>query len=416
MPNADGQFDLPAPAANDGDLIPAEPLHLRVTFDLTAGGIGFEWLTDGDQQVAARGRLIPSSTGFFQFWALDWVMENQTVPGRNGCSPHSASIRALLNRIRKLLPLADEVPRLGLLPDTPLGPARAGEFFPLLTPPGEDFWKRLGRDVLEFARVLGSKLSVSGDPAARGSAALRLMACARMGVQPNFDDLLDKGASLAPVGALLHLRATFDQVKGFAEFVWNSPQDRRIVATGRVRVTGGDQLTWELETDGKREPSVTSHHRNSIRARLGLWLKRFPTNRDSFSAFWVKPQPGSKGPLCQQEPPFGPHESPYGWIEDNIAAMAEALRYQFSPLSRMTQEMDPLGITEFERYQRRLLRKEQKRAEEEARRQETIARLAAERRRREQREAEARKAAQTKRAAEAKASLKSPTDPRVTAR
>ncbi len=407
MSNVDRLLALPALAANAGNLISAEALHLRITFDLTAGGIGFEWLTDGDQEVAARGRLIASSTPFFQFWALDWVMEDQTLPRRDGCSPHSASIRALLNRIRKILPLAEGLPCLGLLTDTNLGPARAGEFFRLLTPAGEDFWKRLGRDVLEFARVLESKLSVSGDPATRGIAALRLLACARLGVQPNFDDLLDKGASLAPVSALSHLRVTFDQVKSLAELVWSSPQDRSTVAAGRVRVTGGDQLTWEIETDGKREPRVTSHHRNSIRAELRKWLKRFPTNRDSFQALWVKPQPGGGKPLIEQEPPFGPNESPYVWIEDNIVAMAGALRFDFSPLGRVMQEVDPLARTEFERYERRFLRKEQKRAEEEERRRETMARLAEERRRREQREAEARKAAETKRAAEARANLKS---------
>lgn len=407
MPNTDGQLDLPAPAANDGNLIPAVPLHLRVTFNLVAGRIDFDWMRgDGSEaQIVARGRLLPSKTAFAGY-VLDWRLELDGKPRNRLCSAWPASVRALLNRIRKIFPLADELPCIGLLTDTNLGPARAGEFFPLLTPPGEDFWKRLGRDVLEFARVLESKLSVSVDPATRGSAALRLLACARLGVQPNFDDLLDKGASLAPLSALLHLRVTFDQVKSLVELVWSSPQDRSIVAVGRVRVTGGDQLTWEIETDGKCEPSITSYHRNSIRAALRKWLNRFPTNRDSFYVLWVKPQPGGGKPLIVQEPPFGPDESPIEWIEDNIVAMAEALRFNFSPLGRMKIEMDTVGHMEFERYERRLLRKEQKRAEEEERRRETMARLAEERRRREQREAEARKAAEAKKAAQAKANLK----------
>jgi superfamily II DNA or RNA helicase len=407
MPNADGQLDLPAPAANDGSLFPAVPLHLRVTFNLAAGQIDFEWAGTGGSKtpIVARGRLVPSELTFSGL-TLDWFLDFDDKPRNDFCSAWPASIRALLNRIRRIFPLADEGPRIGLLSDTDLGPARAGELFPLLTPPGEDFWKRLARDILEFARILETKLASGGDSVARGSAALRWLACARLGVAPNFDDLLEKGASIAPLSKLLHLRVTFDQVKGFAELVWSSPEDRSFVAAGRVRGTGGDQLSWETETNGGKEISVTSHHRNSIRAELGKWLKRFPTNRESLCALWVKPRPGGREPLIEQEPPFGPHESPYVWIEDNIVAMAEALRFQSSPLGRIMQEMDPLALTEFERHGRRLLRKEQKRAQQEERRRETMARLA-EQRRREQHEAAARKAAEARKTPPAKANLQS---------
>ena len=405
MPHDDAQLELPEPTGND--LSPAEPLHLRVTFNLAAGRIDFDWARgDGSEtQIVACGRLLPSQIAFAGY-VLDWRLELDGKPRNRLCSAWPASVRALLNRIRKTFPLADELPCLGLLTDTNLGLARAGEFFRLLPPPGEDFWKPLGRDVLEFARILESKLSASGDPATRGSAALRLLACARLGVQPNFDDLLEKGAPFAPAARLLDLRVTFDQVRNVAEFVWSRPQDRCVAAVGRVRVTGSNQLTWEIEADGHREPSVTSDHRNSIRAALKLWLNRFPTNLASFFALWVKPNPGGGEPLTEQEPPFGPHESPYEWIEDNLAAMAGALRFSFSPLGRLMNEMDPLARTELERHERRLLRKEQKRAEEEERRRETMARLAEERHRREQREAAERKA-EAKKAAQAKASGKS---------
>jgi len=407
MPDAERQLDLSAAALARGDGLRAPQFNLRVTFDLAAGGICFEWLRSDDSNAAARGWLRPSPVTLFRFWALDWAMENPVTSGGRNCSAHPASIRALLNRVQKTFPLADEPPRVCLLPDTDLGPAKAGAVFTLTLPPGEDPWKWLGRQVLQFARTLDSKLTPAADPATRGSAVLRLLACALLGVAPDFNDLVEKGASIAPLSALLHLRVTFDQIKCLAELVWSSPQDRSVVATGRVRVTGGDQLTWEIETGGRREPSITSHHRNSIRAALGAWLKQFPTNRDTLTAFWVKSQPNNPKPLHVQEPPFRPHESPYAWIEDNLAAMAEALRFQFSPLGRVMQEMDPLARTELERYERRQMRKEQKRAEEEARRQETMARLAQERRRREQREAEARKAAGAKKAAPAPANLKS---------
>jgi superfamily II DNA or RNA helicase len=405
MPDSERQLDLNAANVARGDGLRSPQSSLRVTLDFAAGGICFEWLNRGENRVAARGWLLPSPVTLFRFWALDWAMENPVTSGRRNCSAHPASIRALLDRVQKTFPLTDEPLRVCLLPDTDLGPAKAGEFFPLTLPPGEDPWKWLGRQVLQFARTLDSKLTPTADPVTRGSAALRLLAGTLLGVTPDFKDLVEKGASLAPVSALLHLRVTFDQIKCFAELVWSSPQDRSVVATGCVRVTGGDQLTWEIETGGQRKPSVTSHHRNSIRAALGAWLKRFPTNRETFTAFRVKPQPNNPKPLHVQEPPFGPHDSPYVWIEDNVAAMAEALRFQFSPLGRVMQEMDPLARMEFERYERRQMRKEQKRAEEEARRRETMARLAEERRRREQREAEACKAGEAKKVVPAKTNL-----------
>jgi len=396
MPNAEVPLDLNDLKANDGNLLPAEQLHLRVTFDLVAGVIRFDWLADGGRTVAATGCLSPSTSPVFQWWALEWVMENQKRSGRNSCSAHASSVRALLKRIQKLFPLEAGLPRAGLLTDKPLGAARPGEFFPIPTPPGEDFWKHLGRDVYDFARILGSNLSKVQDPTVRGQGALFLLACSRLGVPPAPDGLLPTRAPLGLLAKLLHLRVTFDQVGKFVEFVWATPQERNVVATGRVRVSGSHQLTWELETEGQRVPSVTSDHRNSIRAALGKWLDRFPTNRDTLSAFWLKPQPAGAEPLLDPEPPFGPNESPMTWIEDNIVAMAEALRMEFSPLGRMMNEMETLDRTEFERHARRLARKDQQRAEEAQRRRETMARLAEERRQREQRAAAERKAAPAK--------------------
>src|SRR5436190_3150698 len=293
MPHDDDQLELPDATGNEGNLAPAEPLHLRVTFNLAAGSILFEWTRGiGDEPpVVAQGRLWPGEFSL-PWMVLDWQMDFDGKSRNGFCSAHASSIRALLTRIRKTLPLADELPRFGLLTNANLGLARANVFFPLLTPAGEDFWKRLGRDVLEFARILDTPLAAGGDPVARGSAGLRLLACARLGLQPDFDDLLGEGAPFAPLAKMLNMRVSFDQVRNVAEFVWSRPQDRGIVAVGRVRVTGCNQLTWDIEADGKREPSVTSDHRNSIRAALKLWLNRFPTNRDSLCALWVKPNPG----------------------------------------------------------------------------------------------------------------------------
>jgi hypothetical protein len=178
---------------------------------------------------------------------------------------------------------------------------------------------------------------------------------------------------------------------------------------GRVRCTGADQLAWEVEKNGRRDATVSSHHRNSVRSAIERWLKQFPTRRDTFTAFWIKTQPGTKKPLRVAEPPFGPNETPYRWIEDTIVSMAEALRLQFSPLGQMLKEVPAEALGDFESYERRLMRKEQKREEEMARQRENMERLAETRRLLERRKAEARQALEAKKAAEAMTRLNSST-------
>jgi SNF2 family DNA or RNA helicase len=210
-----------------------------------------------------------------------------------------------------------------------------------------------------------------------------------------------------PASSLLNLRVTFDQINGFAEFAWTAPGSVETAAVGRVRCTGADQLTWEVDKNGQRDAAVSSHHRNSVHSAMGRWLKQFPTRRDTFTAFWIRTQPGTKKPVLVQEPPFGPNEAAYRWIEDTIVVMAKALRLQFSPLGRMMKEIPPEALEDFENHGRRLMRKEQKREEEIARRRENMERLAEMRRHLEQRKAEARVALEAKKAAEARARLKS---------
>ena len=201
-------------------------------------------------------------------------------------------------------------------------------------------------------------------------------------------------------GPALQLQVTLEMIQGVIQCDWKDPQRQRQVATGRIRCTGSDELTWDLWVEGQQETTISTHHLNSIRAALKRWLARFPASRETFTAFRVQAQRHTPKPLYVEEPPFGPGESPWPWLADNIQGMAKALRINFSPLGKLVSEMDPLTRSEMEREERRFLRKEQKRAEEEARRQETMARLAEERRRREQRAAEERQVAAARRAAE----------------
>ncbi len=189
------------------------------------------------------------------------------------------------------------------------------------------------------------------------------------------------GAVLEP--ALLNLSLTFDQVEEHAKFVWTSPLGAAPVAVGRVHCTGADQLAWEMDRDGRREAGYSTHRRNSIRATLQRWLEQLPTRSDTVAVDWLKPQAGSHKPQRIVEPPFDAQGPIFSWIEDTLLDMARALRFQFSPLGRMMQEFPAEALGDFDSYERKLARKEQKREEELARQRETMERLAAQRRQRE---------------------------------
>ncbi|MDB6108576.1 MAG: SNF2-related protein, partial [Pedosphaera sp.] len=377
--------------------IDAESFALTITVDAPAGVLRFEWARTGQSEVVARGRLVPADLSFFRYFVLDWTLEHRGETHRDGCGIWPASIRAFLNRLRKRFPVPDGAVRMGILTDIDLGMAKAGRWLPIQLPPGEAAWKWLSRELVHLARVVDQLAETPQGPKTEepGSEALHLFACGLLGVKP----FLRHPAQVANFNAppLLDLRMTLNQVENFVEFTWSDARTREVIGTGRVRCTGADQLTWELRTGGRLEPAVSSHLRKAIRSQLDRWLERLPVNLRTFSAVWVKRKPGSATQLLEEEePPFGPTEPPYPWIEDNLVEMAESLRFQFSPLGRAVDEIGPELVSDLEKVERRFLRKEQKRIEEETRRLENMARLAEERRRREQHAAAQRKAVPAK--------------------
>jgi hypothetical protein len=384
-----------APAEPHQLLLPSEQLSLIVTLDVPAGTFRFEW-TRPDAEVAARGELSAAERTLFFFRSLNWIAEQGGETFQDGCQAWPASTRAFLNRVRKRFPVSPEAVRIGLLTASDMGMAQAGRWLPMALPPGTDPWKWLGAQVLEVARMIEANVRRSGEEP--GQTAMYLLACSLLGVAP----AISARGEIETDKSLLDLRVTLDQLQEFIELLWSDPQTRSIAACLRIRCTGIDQLTWELELEGRRESSSTWHSRHSIREALERWLKRFPTDRGMVTAFWVKPQTRAGQPRTVQQIPFEPDESAYAWIEDNIVAMAEDLRVKFLPPGPLMQAMiDSEPFIDMQRLQRRWLRKEQKRAEQEARQRENMARLAEERERREQRLAEERKIALAKKAAEA---------------
>ena len=140
----------------------------------------------------------------------------------------------------------------------------------------------------------------------------------------------------ATAASLFNLCVTFNQVDGYAEFAWTARGAREAAMIGRVRCTGPDQLTWDLETKGRHEAALSSHHRESIRAAMHRWLTQIPTRRDTFTAYWIELPPGAHSPVRVRER-FAPKEAVYPWLEDNLVEMAEALALRFFPLGRMVE-------------------------------------------------------------------------------
>ncbi len=381
MPSADGSVPL------------VEKFALTVVMDVARGGIHFEWRRRRSDEVVATGLLSPYRDSFLPWFALDWVFESggrRETAHSNRAAP---SVRALLKRIFKRLPLTPEAARLGFQLDETAGGFEAGRFYELVWPASGEWSGFLARMVHDFIKLLEA-LPDEGDltPQQRGRMAMWTLLQHRVAL-PGARARLD----MTPDPDGFHVRLTCDTIQGLIQFDWSDGAAKNI-ATGRVTCSGPDELKWELSAGGQREVALSRHHLNSIRAQLQRWQARFPVITARFSSCMLRPGTASSKTIVAEQPPFGPHESPWAWAEDNIKAMAESMRVQFTPLGRMMQDVDPLSQAEMLAYNSRLLRKERRREEEEQRRRETMERLAAERRAAETRKAagaaEARKLAE----------------------
>jgi superfamily II DNA or RNA helicase len=356
------------------DLSPgSESLTLAVTFDLADGRLRLSWKTPEEREIA-NGSFYPLT--FVLLAALEWSLDIGGNVLKDRCNAWPASTRALLKRIRQKVPGTVTAIRAGLLADKNIGPVFAGQWHEIKLPAGSDSWKWLGFQVQQFAQLAVAESLVNKPPADRGRAAMLLLGCAAIGIAAPQPRRVD-----AEGRRLLDLRVSFNTVEVFIEFVWTEPPDGTIKATGRVCPSLGGHLAWELKIDGRSEPAASSHQRASVRKILEKWLSAVPTDRSTFSAFWVKRKPGTGEAIIEQEPPFGSDEPPYPFLENNIVAMAkEFLGPAAFDLAGF--DLDAGGL-DVQNLERRLLRKEQRRAEEQSKLRDRMERVAEERRRRE---------------------------------
>ncbi len=391
----------PSVTAPSQELFPAvNPVILGITFDQPAGAFRFEWTRSDSNKVIALGFLSPDAQRILLCSVLNWQFESFEPGGTAAtdfCGAAPSSVHALLRRIRQQFLLGADDPRIGLLTDTDLGMAKAGKWLPIKLPPKIELWKWLGRHVVEFARLVESTRGPenlahfleSGErpPPAPAGFAQKLMGLlvGEIVRGPRAQPGPVRGA--APARAPLNLRVTLNVSTQTAEFMWSERVGRVIIACGTVRCSGPDRLSWELDETGRMEQELSATDQNSIRTMLNRWLVRFGANAGTFTAFYMKRQPGSVEPLYVQETPFASDASVVVWLESALITLGEQGASPSSPLQREIDRLDYDLGADAERQHRRLVRKEEKRAEEAARRQANIARLAEERRRHDERAA-----------------------------
>ncbi len=365
-------------------LLATESLTLSVTGHIADGFYQFEWFKG--ETLHARGVLAPGVGGLL---GLSWAVAERGRLSKDSCSAHGSSTRALLNRIQKLYPVPDEQVRVGFLSAMALGPLQPNVWHPLTPPAGIPKWSWMMNQIKYWVRVLESPALRGIKAHERGRVSLHFLASNYLDIPP---------APLPAIKPFLKLRVNLDRWKGKTEFVWTAPGTATTAASVVISPAGKQRLGWVLSESGNRESGFVPHARQGMADLLAAWLERFPTELNSFQAFWVQYPAGMARPHYDPEAPFGPGDPPFPWLLDNLEEMDRALKFGAPP--ELRGRAAATGVAAIEQFERKLMRKEHKRAEEEARRQETMARLTRERTQREK----ARAAEKTVRTAEPKVS------------
>ncbi len=370
-----------------------EVMDLQVTLDLDRGCFLLEWRRPGATEAAARGELTAKAEhAYFWIHSVKLTVEADGEVARDGCNSRGTSPRALVNRLRKRFPVPDQRVRVCV------SGGGTGSVETIALSPWADAWRWLGQQVQMYARLVEAPAGRMDDEQG-GRMAARMLARGWLGAR--LDGLLHGRGPDSPPAAVeagFELRVTVQLVQEHIRLDWLRLPGGSKAATGCVEVTDRNELTWTLETEGRREVIHTNQQPGFIREALDRWLGRFPMAPGRLTAFSVGLD--GRGSERLRLPPSGTGKSPTDWIAKEVEGMAEALAARFGPSDAIAGVMEELAAEDFAHEQRRMERREQKRAQEEARRREALARLAEERRRREQREQE-RKAA--RKAAEAKA-------------
>lgn len=188
---------------------------------------------------------------------------------------------------------------------------------------------------------------------------------------------------------LFRAEVTLDYDGPYLQVEWACRQSGTREATGKVRCTSQNELTWELTHGQTVHRDVSSLHRSSLRARLTRWCRAFPTAGSDWTA--QRRQRDERGKIVIEKLQFPSGVSPASVVENEIVKMGRQVRVWFSPLARALREIeeqDPAAAAAVEYFARREQKRWEKGEAELARRRAAMEHRLTERRRKE----EARKA------------------------
>jgi SNF2 family DNA or RNA helicase len=361
------------------------PLELLANLDVSQGMVLLTWREADSTTDIAHGEIAPSGTmPPFDGLTLFMTWEDGSDPLEDRCTCSPSSFTPFLKRLREHFPSVGENLKFCFTLDVDVGKAKAGTTWTVKLAGKQKPWTQFAQKLRGFSTLAGSFAAKGMGPLEAGRDAAYIMSCLWMGVPPD--------TSLLPqLDDRLGLEVTMDRTAGCIRFTWLAEYSR-VAATAEVTCQRPDELTWNLHVKGKEETSICPAQLTSIREELAKWLQRFPVHPAKFRETGViQTSDGERHTVPL--PPLPRTVSFSSRLEENIQEMAKALKPLLSPIENLLPIMGDAEWTDFERYERRLLRKEQKREEEEARRRETMARLQQERRSREARAAARKKAA-----------------------
>jgi superfamily II DNA or RNA helicase len=352
-------------------------LSLTVTLDQPAGIVRFDWRREGQSEPEASGFFIPSGPHTPKS-SLDWELIIDGQRATAGCSSAFNPIRGLVGRILQRIKTPESRIVVGVLSGESIPGITAGEFAVVGGLHGEKKLDLVAKILCEFAACSAATAQPGEpDPRNRGRSALREILLGQM--RPSGD----AGLHRAPVGT--RLRITMQFAREFIQLEWTDAGGR-LMAEGRITWASPEGLKWRLK-QGKREETTTSSiDVKDIRAILDVWRARFPVADEAVSACAVITDPDSMKAVTREQPPFGKNDPPWPYLESNVAAMGETLRMQYLAQVDPEQLILQQGLLsgDFERLERRLLKREERLREEEEKRRKSMARLAEERRKREE--------------------------------
>ncbi|MBI2929880.1 MAG: DEAD/DEAH box helicase [Verrucomicrobia bacterium] len=382
MPDRESDLDLFSAGAAVGA---PGILRLLITLDPARSLIRLQWTERRTGTPIAEVRVSYHPSGFGFFYDVLWEVEHAGKKEERRSMHHGTSIHAQLNRLKKQFAVAEEhISACAVVGDQPARRAGAERVEPVALPAGRSPWIWLGRQVASLAATESARFQQRVRAPARPDDPPAVQAARK------FEAF--RRAFQNPSEPFLLLRITLNFVDPCIELHWTNQRTNTSPADGRIRCTGANELTWELNAAGQRESHRTTTHLNAIRAALDRWRERFFTFDPNIYAQRYELDPKRKQPVYVGEAGFSATDSPWTWLEDEIQVMAEDLCPQFGPLAKAMEHADPLLYAEMQREARRLDRKLQRQEEMLERQREEGRRKQEEKRQREARAAERAKA------------------------